>query len=323
MKAVFWSNGHGQGKQTANLIAVCQIMAHMYETTMLITQTHYTQNDLEEAALGRLRSRQQREEFYQDGGIDALLRTFKQGPLTENAVAECCISLLESRKFHLLPGSQNGNRITFDEIMDTMLLSVLDKAEAFYDLVIIDANPGRNELSQKLLEQADVILVNLSQNRGMIDDFMENYKELSIDKRVFFLFGGYIQESKYNRNNLIRRYPAFHRKNTGVIPFCTGYMDALSSGETKDFFERNVEAGHGEENFWFIQELTKTAKKIYRILTKAAEKKESPPEDNTEQWNEAKQEARSEVWLDRKPTEKPDAGEAGMTGRKGSHGTVD
>ncbi len=273
MKAVFWSNFHGQAKQTANIIAFCRIYAHFCENSLLITQTQHIQNDLEEAILGRQRNQKEKQEFYQDGGIDALIRTFKQGPLTEAAVAECCMSLHKNKKIHLLPGSQSSNRSFFDENMNAMFLSLLSRIETYYDLVVIDANPGGNTLSMSLLEQADIIIVSLSQNRGMIDEFLDKYRELSRDKRVFYLFGGYILDSKYCVTNLIRRYPVFNSKNTGTIPFSTGYMDALSGGDTEKFFEINLHAEPRDNNYEFIIECTRTFDKIQGILERAKGRK--------------------------------------------------
>ena len=66
MKIIFWAPVHGQSRQSANLLAVALIMAMRKQQHMLLTQTQFRMNDLEDAIIGRTGVKELREQFYQD-----------------------------------------------------------------------------------------------------------------------------------------------------------------------------------------------------------------------------------------------------------------
>ena len=111
-----------------------------------------------------------------------------------------------------------------------------------------------------------MVVVNFSQNIGVIDSFFkEKIKELS-GKNVFYLFGSYLPDSRYSLKNLRLRYKELNKRNTGVIPLSVGFMDAISEGRIPDFFEENLESEQGDANYMFIREVIATTDRLCNLL---------------------------------------------------------
>jgi hypothetical protein len=128
----------------------------------------------------------------------------------------------------------------------------------------VDANPAMNELSRKLMEEADITVINLSQNIGILDMFLNTFRE-SIDSKVFYLFGNYDSNSKYNIRNIRRKYKDITISNSGVIPYNTGYKDAQIESKVIEFLRKNLYHQKSSENCYFIMKSTSVAEKILKL----------------------------------------------------------
>ena len=266
MKIIFWAPVHGQSRQSANLLAVALIMAMRKQQHMLLTQTQFRMNDLEDAIIGRTGVTELREQFYQDMGIDSLVRCIKRKRPEKTDVENCCIRLSQRPELMLLPGSRSNNYEIYCQTFNEMITAVLAEAEKYFDAVLVDSNPGMDPINRKLFCEADMVVVNFSQNIGVIDSFFkEKIKELS-GKNVFYLFGSYLPDSRYSLKNLRLRYKELNKRNTGVIPLSVGFMDAISEGRIPDFFEENLESEQGDANYMFIREVIATTDRLCNLL---------------------------------------------------------
>ena len=268
MKIVFWSPVHGQTRQSSNLLAVSLNLAMEQHKKILVTQTQYRMNDLEDAVVGRVGKKEFRDRFYQDMGIDSLIRCLKRKRIEKADIENCCVQLLTDEEFVLLPGSQCGNYEIFQETVGEAVHTVLEEAEKYYDFVFIDTNPGGDRISRQLLQIADLIVINLSQNVGVIDRFFWDYPKELRGKKVFFLFGSYLADSCYNLSNLRYRYGMIRRSNAAVIPMNVGFMDAIASGNVRNYFAKNLECEVGDANYVFMQEVEEAVRKMTTYIAK-------------------------------------------------------
>lgn len=272
MKIVFWSPVHGQTRQSSNMLAVALMLTMKQKRSTLITQTQYRMNDLEDAVIGRAVTKKIREQFYQDMGIEAVGRCIKHKRLEKADLENCCIQVLMNSELMLLPGARSANYEIHYELLNEILLYVLRQAEQYFDYVLADTNPGADRISGQLLEAAEVVVVSLSQNLGVLDAFFENYPEELQGKKVFYLFGAYLEDSCYNLHNLRFRYRQLRRENSGVIPLNVGFMDAISAGKTVDFLEANLESEPGDTNYMFVSEVEKVSEALLHLIGKRVAK---------------------------------------------------
>jgi cellulose biosynthesis protein BcsQ len=264
MKVVFWSPLHGQAGMTSNITIISLLFGMLLKLKCLLTQTHFNYNNLEAPLVGSNSKGDEKSGYFVDVGLDALVRSFKSVKLNREAVENCCIAL-EAANLKLLPGTSKANRETFEHEMGLVALKLFQEVENFYDVVFIDASPAQNELSMKLMEKADVTVVNLSQNLGIVDMFIKQYKP-GITGKIFYLFGSYDGMSKYNIKNIRRRYKDIGRNNSGVIPYCTAYMDAQVDCTVTEFVKNNLNCDKKDENHYFIMKSISAAEKLAKML---------------------------------------------------------
>ena len=227
-KIVFWSPLHGQG-QTSNLHIISLIMSLLYQRSVLMMQTHISMNNLEGPLAGKYAELLSSENSYvfQDIGLDAAIMYSRMNMLMGDILESCCITF-PNTSLLLLPGTETKNREIFERDIGSSINRMTIHAEDNVDIVMIDANSGMDELSIKLMSSADLIIVNLTQRQYVLNKLFLEYGEvLNKFKNIFFLFGNYDRSSGYNIINYLRK----HRKyinidNSGVIPYCTKYMDA-------------------------------------------------------------------------------------------------
>lgn len=256
MKFAGWSNVHGQPGTSSNLSAIAVYSTMRYGLKSLITQTNFMMNDLEAPLVGNeIRG----DEYFKDVGIDALARSIKSGPLDEVTFFNSSISLLNN-KLHLLPGTTKSSREHFESDMEKTVTNITRSAERFYDVVFIDTNSGRNEISSKVLANAELIIVNLSQNKRVIDSYFDEYH--FDPNKVFFLIGNYDRRRKDNMRNLRRHYKKMKSSNSAAIPYCSEFADAISEGKMIEFFKKNMKAKKDDKNRYFIDCVGKATKKI-------------------------------------------------------------
>ena len=69
-----------------------------------------------------------------------------------------------------------------------MICPMIQKAENYVDIVMIDANSGKNDLSFKLMSMADLVVINLSQRRYVLNKFFDEYGEDLKEYKKYFIY---------------------------------------------------------------------------------------------------------------------------------------
>lgn len=250
----FWSNVHGQTATTTNLLAIAVMSVLYRRKRVAVMQSHFTLNNLDTPLTG------ENMQSFEHIGIDALLRDRKSSPLDEERIISDSISLL-NKKLNLFPGTQKLHRAIFERDMMNVFTEIMKEVDSVHDLTLIDVNAGSNDIAYKINEASDVIVVNLSQNRAVVEDYMEKYT--FPPEKTLFLIGSYDREAVINRKNLIRMHrPVITKKNLAVIPYNIGLLNALNDGKTIPFLNRNIGCRSGDQNFYFMDKVKKATDMI-------------------------------------------------------------
>jgi hypothetical protein len=227
----------------------------------LLTQTHFNLNNLEAPLVGSNSNNAASAEYFQNVGLDSLVRSFKAAKLEKSVLNNCCISI-PNTNVSLLPGTVKNNKDSFEYEMDSLIINLLRTIEEMVEVVFIDVSSGNNSLSLKIIADSDLTVINLSQNIGVVESYFANNIE-QIQSKVFYLFGNYDGKSKYNINNIRRRYwKNITPLNSGVIPYNTAFLDAQCDGRVYEFIKENVGCGKDDVNWYFINKVKKTTQKI-------------------------------------------------------------
>lgn len=267
MKIAFWSPLHGVGG-TAGMLAITLAVATAGDRSILLTQTHYSMNYLEGPLVGEIDG-PQGNEYFRDTGVDAVIRYFKAGMLSKEVMDNCSIDIASG--LSLLTGTKQSSRRTYDDsVLRRIVGYVLNAAEDYYDWVVVDTNSGYSSSSLETVQSADVVVVTLRQNRDMLDELFANeeFRKLNSD-RIFYLFGSYDSDSKYNLNNLRHIYRQINADNSGGLPHSTAYMDALCDRKAMKYITANLVAeDYGDTEFF------KALKDVSRKITAMASGKQ-------------------------------------------------
>jgi len=264
MHAVFWSPVAGKTGTSASLMAIALLAAYKYEKKVLLTQTHYGSSDLEECLLGR----RPKKELLQDIGLDAFLRLIRTGNIKDgsiNLLKDYTLDLGKGR-LHLLPGTLKGYSKTLEEELLTYLPVLYQYIYNDYDMIFTDVSHGCNPLSTMLWEEADLLVVTLSQNKGMIENSLIQYQFPL--KKTIFLIGSYHKDSIVCLRNLEKTYKEL-KGRLYTIPYHTAFMDAISEGKCQEMFLKNLTIRNKTDKSEFFEMLSKVTE---LLITKAADK---------------------------------------------------
>lgn len=239
---VFWSPEPGQAGTTSNIIAVSILAALSMGKKVCLTHTHFNNRTLESALFGRGMN----QEILENMGVDFLLKASKAFDIDKHVAENASFTLLKG--LHILPGTTKINEESFEEDFIANRAYIYDAISESFDIVFTDVSSGENRLSKELIKAADRVVVNLSQNDKLIQNYKNKFEHLQ--NKAAYIFGNYHMESRYNLKNLKRCYP-FLRKCSGMIPFDINYMDYFSDGKVIPFFLKNTLATREDDRNFF------------------------------------------------------------------------
>lgn len=250
---VSWSPVHGQGATTSNLAALASSFALDYSATNLITHTQLNFSSLETLSGKNLVA-----DGFEESGIAALERLAKSSLLKPAAVMDYTEAIYRHR-LDILGGKKSIEN--YEHLMEVLLAVTKDA----YDVSWVDAHSGtRNQLTHSLLESADIVLVNLPQNRFVLDRFFsgEDFPEVLKMKKCIYLISCYDSNSSFSLRKIKRCYKI--TQPTFAVPISTYFKDAANSMKLSEFFYKNMDLDKQRPMYEFLYQL----KKINKFIAK-------------------------------------------------------
>ena len=252
---VSWSPVHGQGATTSNLAALSANFSLMYPSKNIITHTQLAFSSLES-----LFGKQEIAIGFEESGIAALERLARSKLLKVDAVIDYTETVYKN-VLDILGGNQRN--VSHDELM-SILVHVLKEA---YDFVWIDAHSGsRNELTKQLLKEADIVLVNLPQNRYVLDRFFDgiDFPDVLKGKDYIILLSSYDKESSFTVRKIKRTYKI--KQKIFTVPTSVQFKDAANRKQLSEFFFRNQNVNKNSPNYPFIKDISAINRYLAKLL---------------------------------------------------------
>lgn len=261
MKIAFWSNFPGQAGTTSNMLSVALMTALRYRLKTLMLQGIYDIHQIDRAFEGKCRNDFIKEErnYYPSKGMDYLIRKSRQNEINQSVIKQSAEQVMETAYY--IPASVKGSREIFERNMHQVVDASFEGMEEFADVVFIDAGNGSGEIAKKVLEKADLIVVNFNQNSFFMDQFFQERQEF-IEKSIFLL-SCYDSDSNYNVRNVQRIY-RIEKDDLGVIPYNVGFQDAFCEGKVVKFLKGNYNCRKFDKNYYFIKEVQAASLMILR-----------------------------------------------------------
>lgn len=261
MIAAFWSSAGGSVGVTTNLACFGSYYAARFQRKVMAFENHMPKHvGLEQALIPKREPRLivREEPFYYDyRGMEQLLKILRAGYEPES-IDQISISLLNDC-LRYLPLSEQMCSSVYEYELNIVIEQLLQELDRRNDLVLVDTQAAENLTTKVILEQADLVVVNLLQEPGQIEEFWEQYAGLK--EKAVFLLGRYREENVYNRTNVSRMY-GIPRERIWVMPEYPLLSFLYEQGKIPDFLQKNLWASVGEKNYALIRELRYAAETL-------------------------------------------------------------
>lgn len=247
MQISVWSNMHGQAAVSATTAALACTIAQKTSFKTLVAHNHLEKSALENYLFrGSTRSNKAIKSL-SNQGIDALLRLMRNGRLTPEMVPDYTYSILKNHGLDFLLGSSKKDRMTPDD--HKLILSIIECAKQFYDIVLIDVHSGLEQNNcMDLLKSSDIIVFCINQNSFLLNDLMEFFTEYDFLKNTksAYVISRYEKTAGFSTLNLSRRFK-LAKNSVFQVPNSSNFADALNSGRTFEYIAFNQNSKDFEE----------------------------------------------------------------------------
>ena len=201
--------------------------------------------------------------FDQENGINGLIKVARSNKITPDVITNYTRVVFKDRLEVLLGPEQNSR----DDILE-LYPDILTVANQYYDKIFIDLDTNVSEnISNKILNMSDIIIINLNQRLSSIEDFRQRKleKQELRNGKILLLIGRYDRYSKYNIKN-ITRYLG-EKNQILTIPYNTLFFEATEEAGVPDLFLRFKKFIDPEDrNAFFVEEVKRASDNIiYRL----------------------------------------------------------
>ena len=183
-------------------------------------------------------------------GLGRIFRSVESGEtLSKEAFFHFADGYLGERLFYLSTGNISNSDL-MEYQMDRDCVPTMNYLEQYGEYVFVDTSSAPLISSRKILQQADLVVVNLSQNKQMLTHFFRNYS--SIREKAFYLLGDYDATAGLTKSKIMKNYQ-IKGNRIGIIPHNVGFLDAVSEGNLIPFLLKNYNCERENENYAFMQ----------------------------------------------------------------------
>lgn len=271
MKVAFWSNVRGKSCVTSNLACISIISALNHPgKRMIVFENHQNIMNLETTYMHEQTEAVVNEPVRYTVGAGTGLRRVFQLVEEERAVSEDkflgCTRDFLGRQLVYVPAGNELNAEVFEYQMNRDCLRTLNFLERYAKVVIVDTSASPLESSRRILREADLVVVNLSQNERMLSHFFRNYSE--IRKKAFYVIGNYEENSTLSRERIIKKY-RLNAEKIGIIPHNIDFQDAISQGNLIPFLVNHFNCRKRNGNYAFMKAAKETEELFYRQVCMA------------------------------------------------------
>ncbi len=131
-------------------------------------------------------------------------------------------------------------------------------------LEFYDCGAKQDERVVRQMRQADLIVINMPQQRRAWEQLMERH--MMCFENAVYLLGSYQSHGTMNRDFIACMY-RIERQDIGLIPYNNEFVHYTQQGRLTDFLER--QQARNEKNRLFMQELLRTSTLLLRHLNLA------------------------------------------------------
>ncbi len=268
----FWSNEEKETGQSMSMVALSTYMAIEHNYRILNVSTNFKDTTVEDAYWDIEKTEnlvksltQNDEKVVFESGIEGLIKIINSNKTSTTIVSNYTRIVFKDR-LDVLLSPKTEDYEEYQEICK-FYPDIIQVANHNYDLIFVDLSKKMpKEEVNKILELADVIVVNLTQKMKALNHLITLREENAFFKKnnILVNVGRYDKFSKYNIKN-ISRYLR-EKKSVLAVPYNTLFFESCAEGKVADFFVRLRRVEPDDRNAVFVQEVGRMAKTlIYKL----------------------------------------------------------
>lgn len=261
MKIVFWSNCP-KSDVTSNMTAVGIMFSILFPVRVMMMTNHCNYENLGRALLGSCYEEVLREEAgYYSGMRDR--HTVKKIDDVPNRVdiPKDAEDFSEDGLYYCAQGKLFNNEIYELRILDE-LNHFLEFFDETADYVFIDAKSQDSVSTVRLLEEADVVVVNLRQDETLMRDFFKKYSLIA--GKAFFFISEY-RKKGFSKNKFINEF-SIHPNCVAVIPYNPDFVPLVGDGRITEYVMKNHNCKKDTREYYYIWYLKKATRLLKKML---------------------------------------------------------
>lgn len=269
----FWSDEEKETGQTMSMVALSTYMAIEHNYRILNISANFKEETLENSYWDLSKSENLIKSISTDmieqgklrknsleSGVESLARVINSNKTSSNIVSSYSKVVFKDR-LDVLCATKTQS---YEEYRDIVALypEIMKAANRDYDLIFIDVSKKmQKEDAERILNAADVIIINITQRLKNIDSIPRLKAEGTVFSKnnVLINIGRYDKFSKYNVKN-IERY--IKEKNINCIPYNTLFFEACSEGKVAELFLRIRKVDEDDKNYLFLSEIKRFSENL-------------------------------------------------------------
>ena len=169
MNIVFWSPVKGHGASSSNMACIAMMSSFRYCYKTLSFQTGFDtyKNLLFADKYNEVDMVSEEFSHYMKRGLDGVFTDIHMESFTKESIGEYSEEIIKGLGYTLLP-MKDTTRMLLKEKMKNYIEKLLTLCEQAYDITFIDIGTDIDEVSECIFKNAQVCVVNVSQNPELV-----------------------------------------------------------------------------------------------------------------------------------------------------------
>ena len=267
----FWSQDKKETGKTSAVIALATYMAIEHNYRILVVSTSVNDDTIKNAFWRENKTRKNLGLFGPNTnvgmqtGIEGLNKTIRSNKITPDIITNYTKVVFKDR-LEILLGYTGNEELSKD--IETAYPSIIDFANKYYDVVLVDIDSKLSEEVQKdILHKSNLIVATIAQRKTSMDKYNEakEANQLLNSPKTILLIGRYDRFSKYTSKNVSRYLK--ERNEVNSIPYNTLFFEACEDAGVPDLFLRLRKINDEmDRNLLFISEIKRLCENVvYRL----------------------------------------------------------
>lgn len=260
MQIAFWENMKREGRPPDYMAAISIMLSINHYKKVILLDNGQESDSLERIFRGIYRFYYVKEDsnyIVHRNGMDQILDNLHMTPDIEPLLAQSAVEVIQDYLYYV-PQSKVMNHLAYEYQLYQELTTIIKSYENISDFIMVRARNGNNLSTKQVLDEADLVMVELSQDYNVLDAFFDNYS--SIRQKAFFVF------SQYKRNSIsIHHIMDKYHLNKDQVIVLTEHAPlnaACIAGNLVSYLKGNNNCKKESEHYRCVRELRRAAKMI-------------------------------------------------------------